>query len=67
MIRRRTVDASVRATAAAYIDNALRCIAAIHLATSEVLLMSGKTVGAFVTYDERQAATGIPVASPGRS
>ena len=70
-ISRIDIDASVRATAAAYVDDALRSLDAIHLATAEVLLASGKTVSAFVTYDKRQAAavggTGIPVASPGRS
>jgi predicted nucleic acid-binding protein len=69
-ISRIDMDASVRATAAAYVDDALRSLDAIHLATAEVLLASGKTVSAFVTYDKRQAAavasTGIPVASPGR-
>ena len=70
-ISRIDIDASVRATAAAYVDDALRSLDAIHLATAELLLASGKTVSAFVTYDKRQAAavaaTGIPVASPGRS
>lgn len=69
-ISRIDIDASVRATAAAYLDDALRSLDAIHLATAEVLLASGKTVSAFVTYDKRQAAAvasiGIPVASPGR-
>ena len=40
------------------------------LATAELLVASGKTVSAFVTYDRRQAgavaAAGIPVAAPGR-
>ena len=69
-ISRIDMDASVRATAAAYLSDALRSLAAIHLATAEVLLASGKSVSAFITYDERQAAAvdvaGIPVEMPGR-
>jgi uncharacterized protein len=64
------MDASVRATAGAYVTDALRSLDAVHLATAEVLVASGKTVSAFVTYDTRQAAavepTGIPVEMPGR-
>ena len=69
-ISRIDMDASVRATAAAYLSDALRSLDAIHLATAEVLIVSGKSVSAFITYDRRQAAAvdvvGIPVEMPGR-
>jgi uncharacterized protein len=69
-ISRVEIDASVRATAGAYLTDALRSLDAIHLATAEVLVASGKTVSAFVTYDRRQAAAvtaaGIRVEAPGR-
>ena len=69
-ISRIDMDASVRATAAAYLPDALRSLDAIHLATAEVLVASGKTVSAFITYDKRQAsaveAVGIEVRTPGR-
>ena len=69
-ISRIEVDASVRATAGAYVTDALPSLDAIHLATAEVLVASGKSVSAFVTYDRRQAAAviaaGIPVEAPGR-
>jgi uncharacterized protein len=42
---------------------------AIHLATADELVASGKRVAAFVTYDGRLAKAarlaGLPVASPG--
>ncbi len=64
------MDASVRATAGAYVTDALRSLDAVHLATAEVLVAAGKAVRAFVTYDVRQAAAvqdvGIPVEMPGR-
>ena len=64
------MDAAVRATAGAYVTDALRSPDAVHLATAEVLVASGKTVSAFVTYDARQAGavepTGIRVEIPGR-
>jgi predicted nucleic acid-binding protein len=64
------MDASIRATAGAYVTDTLRSLDAIHLATAEVLAASGRTVSAFVTYDRRQAAAaegaGFPVRSPGR-
>ena len=48
----------------------LRSFDAVHLATAEVLVASGKTVSAFVTYDTRQAGavepTAIRVEIPGR-
>jgi predicted nucleic acid-binding protein len=69
-ISRINMDSSVRATAAAYLPDALRSLDAIHLATAEVLVASGKTVSAFVTYDKRQAAAveavGFDVRTPGR-
>jgi predicted nucleic acid-binding protein len=68
-ISRVDMDASVRATAAAYVTDTLRSLDAIHIATAEVLVASGKTVTAFVTYDKRQAAAveaaGIEVRAPG--
>jgi predicted nucleic acid-binding protein len=69
-ISRIEMDAAVRATAGAYVTDALRSFDAVHLATAEVLVASGKTVSAFVTYDTRQAGavepTGIRVEIPGR-
>ena len=69
-ISRIEMDAAVRATAGAYLTDALRSLDAVHLATAEVLVASGKTVSAFVTYDTRQAGavepTGIRVEIPGR-
>jgi predicted nucleic acid-binding protein len=69
-ISRIEMDAAVRATAGAYGTDALRSPDAVHLATAEVLVASGKTVSAFVTYDARQAGavepTGIRVEIPGR-
>lgn len=70
-IDRFEVDAPVRATAAAYIDPLLRSLDAIHLATAENLVASGKHISAFVTYDKRlahaAAEVGLTVASPGVS
>jgi predicted nucleic acid-binding protein len=54
-IDRIEVDAAVRSTAAAYVDPVLRSLDAIHLATADLLVASGKDVSAFVTYDERLA------------
>ncbi len=69
-ISRIEMDAAVRATAGAYVTDALRSLDAVHLATAEVLVAAGKTVSAFVTYDTRQAGavepTGIRVEIPGR-
>jgi uncharacterized protein len=69
-ISRIEMDAAVRATAGAYVTDALRSLDAVHRATAEVLVASGKTVSAFVTYDTRQAGavepTGIRVEIPGR-
>ena len=69
-ISRVEMDAALPATAGAYVTDALRFLDAIHLFTADVLVASGKTVNASVTYDRRQAAaveaTGIPVVAPGR-
>ena len=63
------IDATVRATAAAFCDPALRTLDAVHLATALVVL--GDELTAFVTYDQRLLADaqdrGFPVAAPGRS
>ena len=68
-IDRIEVDAAVRATAAAYVEPHLRSLDAIHLATAEQLVASGKEVSAFVTYDKRLAeaarACSLRVAAPG--
>lgn len=68
-IDRIEVDAAIRATAAAYVDPDLRSLDAIHLATADELIASGKTVSAFVTYDIRLAeaarAATFTVAAPG--
>jgi hypothetical protein len=64
------LDATVRATAAAYAEPTLRSLGAIHLATAQMLAgQSGSTFEAFVTYDKRllaaAATIGLPTASPG--
>jgi predicted nucleic acid-binding protein len=68
-IDRIEIDAAVRTTAAAYVDPQLRPLDAVHLATAEQLVASGKTVAAFVTYDSRLAAAahavGLSVVVPG--
>lgn len=62
------IDTVVRATAAAYADNTLRSLDAIHLATAQTA-SSATPLTALVAYDHRlqQAATdlGIPTAAPG--
>nr|WP_269329828.1 type II toxin-antitoxin system VapC family toxin [Kineosporia babensis] len=65
------IDATVRDTAAAFTDPMVRSLDAIHLATARTLSnASGGDLTAFVTYDQRllasAAASGLPVASPGR-
>ena len=59
----------VRATAAAYLDPDLRSLDAIHLATADAVAASGRTVTAFVTYDQRLGTAaqeaGLTVAAPG--
>ncbi|MEV4713530.1 type II toxin-antitoxin system VapC family toxin [Micromonospora sp. NPDC049374] len=64
------IDATVRATAAAYPEPLLRTLDAIHLATAEILAQqAGADFVAFVTYDRRlldaAKSIGLPVASPG--
>jgi uncharacterized protein len=65
------INDPVRATAGAYIDPILRSLDAVHLATAENLVASGKHVTAFVTYDKRLAeaasAAGLTVVAPGAS
>jgi uncharacterized protein len=67
-LHRIEIDAAVRATAAAYVEPTLRALDAIHLATAEFLIASGKPITAFVTYDKRlsEAAlrVGLPVTAP---
>jgi predicted nucleic acid-binding protein len=62
------IDATVRATAAAFPDAHLRSLDAIHLATA-MLLAGDVDLEAFITYDKRLLAaahaTGLPVACPG--
>ena len=52
-------------------DTILRSLDAIHLATAELLVASGKTVTAFVTYDRRLAEAasqaGLPVIAPAQA
>lgn len=65
------IDATIRATAAAFAEPALRSLDAIHLATAQVLAnQSGAALLAFVTYDLRLLASartvGLPTASPGQ-
>lgn len=68
-IDRIEIDAAIRATAAAYVDPHLRSLDAIHLATADELVASGKTISAFVTYDTRLASAaktmGLSVVAPG--
>jgi predicted nucleic acid-binding protein len=63
------MDATVRATAAAFQEPSLRSLDAIHLATAQLLASRPDSAfEAFVTYDQRLlaavAAAGLPVASP---
>jgi len=68
-VNRVEMDAAVRATAGAYPDPNLRSLDAVHLATADILVASGKTISAFVTYDKRLAAAaadaGLTVVAPG--
>lgn len=68
-IDRIELDAAIRATAAAYVDPLLRSLDAIHLATADQLVASGKEISAFVTYDKRLAeaarASSFSVVAPG--
>lgn len=64
------IDATIRATAAAYSDPSLRTLDAIHLATAHLLMAeSSEGLDAFVAYDQRLLAAagvvGLPVGSPG--
>jgi predicted nucleic acid-binding protein len=67
-LHRVEINAAVRAMAGAYPDPLLRSLDAIHLATAELLIASGKTVTAFVTYDKRLAEAasqaGLPTVAP---
>ncbi|MEV1293271.1 type II toxin-antitoxin system VapC family toxin [Pseudonocardia sp. NPDC049635] len=68
-IDRVELDAAIRATAAAYVDPHLRSLDAVHLATADQLVASGKDVSAFVTYDKRLAeaarTASLTVVAPG--
>ena len=70
-IDRVEIDNAVRATADAYTDPHLRSLDAIHLATADHLLASGKHLSAFVTYDKRLADRagdlGVVIAAPGQA
>jgi uncharacterized protein len=64
------IDATVRATAAAYAEPTLRTLDAIHLATAQLLANeSSSGFEAFVTYDQRllraASAVGLPTECPG--
>lgn len=67
-LHRVEINAAVRAAAGAYVEPTLRSLDAIHLATAEYLVASGKQLRAFITYDKRLAAAGaelaLPVAAP---
>lgn len=62
------ITAAIRATAAAYVDPHMRSLDAIHLATADNLLASGKKVVGFVAYDRRLAdaasEVGLQVEAP---
>lgn len=68
-LHRVEITAAVRAMAGAYPDPMLRSLDAIHLATAEFLIASGKALTAFVTYDKRLAEAagraGLPSVAPG--
>ncbi|MDT5037418.1 MAG: uncharacterized protein QOE03_2603, partial [Micromonosporaceae bacterium] len=70
-LHRVEINAAVRAAAGAYPDPLLRSSDAIHLATAELLIASGKTLTAFVTYDKRLAeaagVVGLTAVAPGRT
>jgi predicted nucleic acid-binding protein len=64
------IDATVRATAAAYAEPSLRTSDAIHLATAQLLANElGNGFEAFVTYDKQllraASAVGLPTQCPG--
>lgn len=63
------IDATVRATAAAYVDPLLRSLDAIHLASAHSVVLDGVPLVAFVTYDRRLLDAveriGLPTAAPG--
>lgn len=63
------IDATVRATAAAYSDPTLRSLDAIHLASAHSVVLDGVPLVAFVTYDTRLLdaveGIGLPTAAPG--
>lgn len=67
-LNRVEMDATVRATAAAYADAGLRTLDAIHLATAQILVLEGLPLTALVTYDQRLLTaavdTGLPAAAP---
>jgi predicted nucleic acid-binding protein len=69
-LNRFDIDDAVRATADAYPHRHLRSLDAIHLATADHLVASGKTLTAFVTYDTRLITIaqdiGLATATPGR-
>lgn len=67
---RLSIGPVVRATAAAYPDQRLRSLDAIHVATAQILADDqAANLEAFVSYDKRllasAAAAGLPTASPG--
>jgi uncharacterized protein len=70
-LTRIAISDAVRADAGAYPHTNLRSLDAIHLATAEHLIKSGKALTAMVAYDKRLAdiATelGITVATPGQA
>jgi hypothetical protein len=55
--------------ASTLVEVELRTLNAIHVATAELLVASGKSLAAFVTYDKRladaAARVGLPIAAPG--
>lgn len=63
------IDATVRATAAAYDIGTLRSLDAIHLATAELLARESEGLDAFVAYDEglldAAQSVGLAAVSPG--
>jgi predicted nucleic acid-binding protein len=66
------IDATIRATAAAFTEPTLRSLDAIHLATAQILAHEANaTLTAFVTYDMRLLASaraaGLATASPGQN
>jgi uncharacterized protein len=67
-LHRIEINPAIRAAAGAYDDPGIRSLDAIHVATAEVLVASGASLIAFVTYDKRLGIAAqeldLPVTAP---